>query len=94
MALCVFAPDSYFDFNEEQDRDPTTIDFSTFDEEIYRISPWPRLNGLANGVPIDVRLIPDLKNLLPDKETQTFQFKNFEAALDQVVTEFQRHFAA
>ncbi len=64
----VFVPDSYFDFNKEAGGDPATVDFSTFDEETYRISRWQKLNALANNLDENLPLLPDLDNLLPNEE--------------------------
>lgn len=87
--LYVFVPDFYFNFNEQENCDPSQINFGTFDEETFRISRWPRLNAVANRLTSDDHLMPDLENLLPDEAAQTCQFKNFEAALDRAVREYQ-----
>lgn len=78
----VFVPDSYFNFNEEEGRDPAAIDFSTFDEETYRISRWPILNALANNLDENLLLLPGLENLLPLEEENSPQFRLFQQALE------------
>lgn len=86
--IYVFVPDSYFDYNEEEGRDPATVDFSTFDEETYRISRWPRLNALANNLDGNLPLLPDLDNLLPDEEENSPWFGLFRQALELRFQEF------
>lgn len=86
--IYVFVPDSYFDFNEEEGRDPGIIDFSTFDEETYRISRWPGLSAQANGLAVDGCLLPDLVNLLPDEDETSPGFARFRLALEFRVQEF------
>ncbi len=91
-AWYVFVPDLYFDYNEEDERDPATIDFSTFDAESYSISRWPALNGRANGCPQSVRLMPDLVNLLPDEEQDMPAFHSFKETLFRLVLECSESF--
>ena len=87
--IYVFVPDGYFDFNEQEGRDPVPMDFSTFDEETYRVSRWPRLNALANNLGGNFQLLPDLENLLPDEEENSPRFSLFRQALALRMREFR-----